>query len=91
VIFGKNTTEAINILAHAMTWKEGDVVISTLMEHHSNDLPWRNKAQVIHVGVDSQGMLDLNELEEMLVRYSGKVRLVAVTGASNVTGLCAGI
>ncbi|MCL4560679.1 MAG: aminotransferase class V-fold PLP-dependent enzyme [Chloroflexi bacterium] len=86
VIFGKNTTEAINTLANVIDWKSGDVVITTLMEHHSDDLPWRNKAHVVHVGVDPQGRLDLAEMEKRLKEHSGKIRLVAVTGASNVTG-----
>lgn len=86
VIFGKNTTEAINSLANTITWEPGDVVVTTLMEHHSNDLPWRGKAQVIHIGVDAQGALDLGELEPTLQAYTGKVKLVAVSGASNVTG-----
>jgi selenocysteine lyase/cysteine desulfurase len=86
VIFGKNTTEAINTLANVIDWQPGDVVITTLMEHHSNDLPWRNKARVVHVGVDALGRLDLDEMERRINEQSGKIRLVAVSGASNVTG-----
>jgi cysteine desulfurase / selenocysteine lyase len=86
VIFGKNTTESINKLANRMDFQPGDVVITTAMEHHSNDLPWRPKAQVVHVGVRQDGSLDEDDLYQKLEQYSGRVKLVAVTGASNVTG-----
>ncbi len=86
VIFGRNTTEAINTLAEIFPFQPDDVVVSTIMEHHSNDLPWRARAKVIHVGVDAEGALDMTALQHSLDEYAGKVRLVAVTGASNVTG-----
>lgn len=86
VIFGKNTTEAINKLAHRLDLQPGDVVITTMMEHHSNDLPWRPRAQVEYVGVKEDGSLDLEDLVEKLDRFRGRVKLVATTGASNVSG-----
>jgi len=86
VIFGKNTTEAINKLAHRLDLQPGDVVITTIMEHHSNDLPWRPRAQVEYVGVKEDGSLDLEDLLEKLDRFQGRVKLVATTGASNVSG-----
>ena len=45
VIFGKNTTEAINKLAFRFPLASHQVVLSTVMEHHSNDLPWRRRAR----------------------------------------------
>lgn len=86
VIFGKNASEAINKLAHRLPFNPGDVVISTMMEHHSNDLPWRAVAQVVYVGLNEDGSLDLEDLQVRLDENRGKVRLVAITGASNVTG-----
>jgi selenocysteine lyase/cysteine desulfurase len=86
VIFGRNTTEAINTLADIFPFQPEDIVVTTLMEHHSNDLPWRARANVIHVGVDAQGALDMQELAQTLKQNAGRVRLVTVTGASNVTG-----
>ena len=88
VIFGKNTTESINKLAHSFSFKPDDVVISTMMEHHSNDLPWRKYCKVIHIGITKDGSVDLDALKGELHRHKGKVRLVAVSGASNVTGVC---
>ena len=85
-IFGKNTTEAINKLARRLDLHGGDVVLTTEMEHHSDDLPFRAVAQVVHVAVDAQGRLDEADYDRLLKRLRGKVRLVAITGASNVTG-----
>jgi cysteine desulfurase/selenocysteine lyase len=62
------------------------VVLTTQMEHHSNDLPWRAVAQVEHVHVDENGALDEMHLDALLEKYAGRVQLVAITGASNVTG-----
>ncbi|MDR3599120.1 MAG: aminotransferase class V-fold PLP-dependent enzyme [Desulfosporosinus sp.] len=87
VIFVKNTTEAINKLSYRL-WegKKRSVVLSTCMEHHSNDLPWRKKFQVEYVQTDLQGKLSLEDLEGKLIKHKGNVKLVTVTGASNVTG-----
>jgi len=86
VIFVRNTTEALNRLARRIPFRPGDVVLSTEMEHHSNDLPWRRQATVDYVKTDERGALLLGDLEEKLHRYGGRVKLVTVTGASNVTG-----
>ncbi len=86
VIFGKNTTEAINTLATAFPFQAEDVVVVTLMEHHSNDLPWRCCAQVEHFGVNPEGYFDLQAFEDLLKQYQGRVKMVATTGASNVSG-----
>lgn len=85
-IFGKNTTEAINKLARRLSLAPGDVVLTTEMEHHSNDLPFRAAAEVVHVGLLVDGRLDEADFDSQLNRFAGRVRLVAVTGASNVTG-----
>lgn len=86
VLFCRNTTEAINRLAHRYPFRPGDVVLTSLMEHHSNELPWRRVAEVIHVGVTGDGRVDEEDLARKLLAYRGRVRLLAVTGASNVTG-----
>jgi selenocysteine lyase/cysteine desulfurase len=86
VIFGKNTTEAINKLAHRYPLPEGAVVMTTLMEHHSNDLPWRGRAQVVRVGLLPDGRLDEEHLDRLLALHAGRVALLTVSGASNVTG-----
>ena len=87
VIFVKNTTEAINKLSYRL-WKGNKkrVILSSWMEHHSNDLPWRNKFQVDYVETNLNGKLSLENLEHKLNFHKGNVELVTVTGASNVTG-----
>jgi len=86
VILGKNSTEALNKLARRLPLVEGDVILTTLMEHHSNDLPWRAVTHIEHVNVNREGALDEAHLDHLLDKYAGRVRLVAVTGASNVSG-----
>jgi selenocysteine lyase/cysteine desulfurase len=86
-IFGKNTTEAVNKLARRFPFTpERDVVLVSVMEHHSNDLPWRTVAKVIHVAVTPDGRLDEADFDAQLRKYAGRVALVAISGASNVTG-----
>ena len=87
VIYVKNATEAINKLSYSISCiNRNAIVLSTRMEHHSNDLPWRNKFQVDYVEVDELGKLELEDLKSKLEKYNGMVKLVCVTGASNVTG-----
>lgn len=87
IIYVKNTTEAINKLAYTLCHcMEDCVVLTTGMEHHSNDLPWRDKFTVDYIDVDPCGKLSLDDLLFKLKKYKGRVGLVAVTGASNVTG-----
>jgi cysteine desulfurase/selenocysteine lyase len=87
-VFLKNTTEAINMVAAGLPWKAGDRIVTTILEHHSNLLPWRNLAKQ-GVGLDVIGItpdysLDLAALEKVM---SPSTRLVAVTHASNVLGV----
>jgi len=86
-IFGKNTTEAINQLAHRFPFTEQrDVVLTSGMEHHSNDLPWRGVAHTIHIAITPDGRLDETDFDAQLNKYADRVAVVAITGASNVTG-----
>jgi cysteine desulfurase / selenocysteine lyase len=86
-IFVKNTTEAINKMAHRFPFTaERNVVITSGMEHHSNDLPWRGVAHTIHVGLTPDDRLDEADFDAQMAKYAGHVALVAITAASNVTG-----
>lgn len=101
VIFTSNTTEAINLAAESLA-RESDrgskpVVLNTLLEHSSNDLPWRGipDCSLIRLSIDDNGFVNLNELEKLLIsynqesRFEGKrIKLVSVSGASNVLGIC---
>ena len=86
-----NTTYAINLLAYS--WGlfnvcEGDEIVLTVMEHHSNMLPWRNlakikKAKIKYVDIKSDYTLDMEDFEN---KISEKTKIVAVTLMSNVLG-----
>ncbi len=91
IIFVRNTTEAINLIAH--TWamdniREGDRIVSTEIEHHSNLVPWQHVANTQNatlelIKIDSNYELDLSELDQII---NSKTRLVALTHMSNVLG-----
>lgn len=88
VIYTKNTTEAINLLSYVLGQHKDcqDVVLSTWMEHASNDLPWKYHFMEDYVEIDATGRLSIHDLEKKLIRYGKSVKLVTVTGAANVTG-----
>jgi len=87
-VFTKSTTESINMVAHGFPWKTGDRVLTTILEHHSNLLPWVNlKSRGVSVDIaDIQDdySFDLALFESMITPTT---RLVAVTQASNVLGV----
>jgi selenocysteine lyase/cysteine desulfurase len=100
VIFTSNTTGAINLAAQNMELNAGrdiePVVVNTLLEHNSNELPWRkvSGASLLRLQIDADGFVDLSELEMHLASYNEKkehgnkrIKLVAVSGASNVLGV----
>lgn len=91
---GSGATSGFNRVARALRAKrpERDVVITTFMEHHSNDLPHRAQfPKVIHVrpstSGSSLGCVDLAQLERALEENAGRVNYVTLTGVSNVTGI----
>ena len=91
IVFTRGTTEAINLAVH--TWarralREGDEILLTEMEHHSNLVPWmllaqERKLRLRHVPVTPEGHLDLSALDRLLTRQT---RLLALTHVSNVLG-----
>jgi cysteine desulfurase / selenocysteine lyase len=91
IIFVRNATEAINLVMYAWglnNLKENDKIISTVMEHHSNIVPWqflRDKVglKLKFIDVNNQGFLKLDELENIL---SKNTKLITVTHTSNVLG-----
>lgn len=91
VIFTRNCTESINLVARSFgdTLKPGDTIALTMMEHHSNVIPWmqlalRRGIKIVWIPVDANGQPDLGVLREAL--KSQEVRLVAITALSNVFG-----
>ena len=87
-VFTKNTTEAINMVAHGLSWTAGDRVVTSILEHHSNLLPWRSLEKqgvtLDIVGIRPDYSLDMDAFRKMLEK---PVRLVAITQASNVLGI----
>ncbi|GHO45073.1 aminotransferase class V-fold PLP-dependent enzyme [Ktedonospora formicarum] len=90
VVFVRNTTEALNLLAHRTLLEEDELVLCTKMEHHSNLLPWLRKPHEV-VQLTEDGRVDMDDLKQRLERHKGKVKLVTISAASNVTGLMADI
>ena len=90
IIFVRNATEALNLVAYAWGWKNlepGDVVLATELEHHSNFVPWQQMAKRTGatfevLGVDDQGELRLDELE----RHGDRVKVIAANLVSNALG-----
>jgi cysteine desulfurase / selenocysteine lyase len=91
VVFNRGTTESVNLVAHAWGRKflrEGDEIVLTEMEHHSNIVPWQlaagdTGASLRYVPITDDGLLELDAVRQAV---SERTRLVAVTGQSNVLG-----
>ncbi len=86
-VFTKNTTEGINLIANSYPWEAGDHIVTTLLEHHSNLLPWlrlqKKGVNVTVVSPDSEGRIDTSLIENA---FTEETKLVAVTHISNVFG-----
>ena len=93
IIFTRNATEAINLAAYA--WgnyelKENDEILISLMEHHSNIVPWQlianaKKCKLIYINIDKNGELDLDDFKKKL---SDKTKIVSLVHVSNTLGCC---
>ena len=91
IIFTRNTTESINLVAYSWgsaNLQEGDEILVTVMEHHSNLLPWqllsqRTGAKMRFIEITDEGVLQLNGLDSLLTE---RTKLVAMTHVSNVLG-----
>jgi selenocysteine lyase/cysteine desulfurase len=101
IIFTTNTTESINLVAESLgrETKSGteQLILNSIAEHSSNELPWRMipGVSMIRLSVNDEGFLDMSELETKLKAYNHEGRdgnkhigLVALSGASNVLGIC---
>ncbi len=92
IIFTKNCTEAINLVAGSWgkaNLKTGDSVALSILEHHSNIVPWLQRkeesgVEVLWFDIHDDGTVNMEELRSLLAR--GHVKLVAITGLSNVLG-----
>lgn len=91
IVFNRGTTESVNLVAHGYARKfigEGDEILISHMEHHSNIVPWQmacaaTGATLRYIPVTDDGRLDLSDLDSLVTE---RTKLVAVTGMSNVVG-----
>ena len=87
IIFTKNTTEAINMVARSLEFRKGDNIVVSNVEHHSNLVPWLNLQEkgleLRMVKADGKGVVDPESVNEMI---DGKTRLVSITHISNSLG-----
>ncbi len=86
IVFTRNSTEGINLVASGLGLREDDEVIVTALEHHSNYMPWRVHAHAVPVGLLPDGV---PRYEEIGGRLSPKTRLVALAQVSNTLGAIA--
>ena len=89
-IICRNTTEAINHLAYRLDLDQSDVIVTTVVEHHANLLPWSRSATCRYVECGTDGTFTLADVEAAL-DAKPTPRLLAVSGASNITGWMAPI
>ncbi len=89
IIFVRNTTEALNLAAFGLRTmiKEGDIILTTEMEHHSNLIPWQQlckqrKAKLDFIPFNNEGYLSMKKFEEKI----DDAKVLAITQASNVLG-----
>ncbi|HEX2935268.1 MAG TPA: aminotransferase class V-fold PLP-dependent enzyme [Bacteroidales bacterium] len=100
VVFTSNTTEATNLVSESLgliaETEIDPVIMNTLLEHNSNELPWRlaEGYSLIQAPIDTEGFVVINKFETLLAEYNqeGKhgnkrIKLVAISGASNVLGV----
>lgn len=89
-IFTKNSTEGLNLLAYSLTseLKKGDEIVISQMEHHSNFVPWQQKAKELglklkFIGMDKEGSLDRESIKKQITK---KTKIVSVSHISNAIG-----
>jgi len=86
-VFTKNTTEAITMVAAGLDWQPGDRIVTTVVEHHSNLLPWlrlrQKDVEVVILQPGQDGIFDIEAFDEAI---TANTRLVAVSHVSNVLG-----
>ncbi|MEM2496766.1 MAG: cysteine desulfurase [Candidatus Nezhaarchaeales archaeon] len=89
IVMTKNATEGINMVAHSINWGKNENIVTTLLEHHSNLLPWlrceeRYGVKVKLVKPNPQGLIDPADVERLV---DDNTRLIAITHVSNVLGV----
>ena len=83
IIFTHNCTDSINLIAKGLQLEKADEIILSVLEHHSNFLPWYERATPKVVPTDDSGIIDLDNLRRQI---TNKTKLIAISYISNVTG-----
>lgn len=91
IVFTRGTTQAINMIAYGWGLNrltEGDKIVLTVAEHHSNLVPWQiiarhTGAELVHLGITENYHIDTSTIDRV---FDEKVKIVAISGMSNVTG-----
>lgn len=94
LILTRNATEAINGIAYGWAernMKKNDIILTSIMEHHANIVPWQELGKRIGIGLDfinitNEGLLDLNHLQEKIIKYGEKIKLISISHVSNALG-----
>lgn len=91
IIFLRNTTEAINLIARTYPFNKGDIIITSNKEHNSNLLPWQRiskekKLKHIIINTNEKNEFSIEEFKETMEKHSGKIRMVALGLTSNLDG-----
>jgi len=86
IVFTRNSTEGINLVAHGLNLGPGDEVVVTALEHHANFMPWRVSARAVPVGLGPDGVPHYDEIDSHL---RAATRLVALAQVSNTLGVVA--
>ena len=90
IIFTKNTTESINILANSLNFYKGDVVCTTNMEHNSNMLPWqflKQKGDIDYIQFELSEEFEFNTYKFKSFAKENKIKLLSIFHTSNITGV----
>ncbi|PIR04964.1 MAG: hypothetical protein COV57_01605 [Candidatus Liptonbacteria bacterium CG11_big_fil_rev_8_21_14_0_20_35_14] len=86
IIFTKNTTDSINLVAHSLDFKPNDIILTNDKEHNSNFLPWQNHKIAQHKIISTKnGHINIPELEQILKTH--KIKLLSISLTSHLDGI----
>ncbi len=88
LLFTSNTSAAINLFIRLLRLKKGDIIITSVIEHTSNNLPWEynTDATAVYADAFSDGSFNYEDLEKKVAENADNLKLIAITGASNLSG-----
>ncbi|NCN87476.1 MAG: SufS family cysteine desulfurase [Candidatus Pacebacteria bacterium] len=94
LILTRNATEALNGIAYGWAeknMKAGDIILTSIMEHHANIVPWQELSKKFgtklqFINISKEGSLDLTDLQEKINKYGNKIKLISIAHVSNALG-----